>query len=92
MSRAADDRPSLDWVTRGQYPIAVGPSNVLTNEFMERGLPIQLLDGQTLQEGAYLTAGNGTLAIIRDPPIRTRSRPTSTGSSQRMARRTGPWK
>ncbi len=63
-----DDRQILDWVARGQYPIALGPSNVLTNEFIERGLPVRMLDSQNLVEGAYLTAGNGSLAIVKNPP------------------------
>jgi ABC-type Fe3+ transport system substrate-binding protein len=63
-----DDRQILDWVARGQYPIAIGPSNVLTNEFIERGLPVRMMDSQNLAEGAYLTAGNGSLAIVKNPP------------------------
>jgi iron(III) transport system substrate-binding protein len=63
-----DDRQILDWVARGQYPIAIGPSNVLTNEFIARGLPVKMLDSEKLAEGAYLTAGNGTLAVVRNPP------------------------
>ena len=63
-----DDRQILDWVARGQYPIAIGPSNVLTNEYVERGLPVRMLDSQNLTEGAYLTAGNGSLAIVKNPP------------------------
>lgn len=65
---SSDDRQVLDWVARGQYPIAIGPSNVLTNEFIERGLPVRLLDGDQLAEGTYITAGNGTLVVVRDPP------------------------
>ncbi len=63
-----DDRQILDWVARGQYPIAIGPSNVLTNEYIERGLPVRMLDSEKLVEGAYLTAGNGTLAVVKNPP------------------------
>lgn len=63
-----DDRQILDWVARGQYPIAIGPSNVLTNEYIARGLPVRMLDSEKLAEGAYLTAGNGTLAVVKNPP------------------------
>jgi len=65
---STDDRQVLDWVARGQYPIAFGPSNVLTNEYIERGLPVKLMSGDNIQEGSYLTAGNGTLAVLRDVP------------------------
>jgi iron(III) transport system substrate-binding protein len=63
-----DDRQILDWVAKGQYPIAIGPSNVLTNAFIEQGLPVKMMDSANLAEGAYITAGNGTLAIVRNPP------------------------
>jgi iron(III) transport system substrate-binding protein len=63
-----DDRQILDWVAKGQYPIAIGPSNVLTNDFIARGLPVKMMDSSNLAEGAYVTAGNGSLAIVRNPP------------------------
>ena len=36
-----DDRQMLDFAARGKYPIAIGPSDVLTNEFIARGLPLR---------------------------------------------------
>ena len=65
---ANDDRQILDFVAREQYPIAIGVSNILTNEFIERGLPVKLLDSAALQEGSYITAGNGSFAIVRGAP------------------------
>ena len=63
-----DDRQMLDFAARGKYPIAIGPSDVLTNEFIARGLPLKHLDPGTLKEGTYITAGNGTLVILRNAP------------------------
>jgi iron(III) transport system substrate-binding protein len=63
-----DDRQMLDFAARGKYPIAIGPSDVLTNEFIGRGLPLKHLHPETLKEGTYITAGNGTLVIVRNAP------------------------
>jgi iron(III) transport system substrate-binding protein len=63
-----DDRQMLDFAARGKYPIAIGPSDVLTNEFIARGLPLKHLKPETLKEGTYITAGNGSLAIPRSAP------------------------
>jgi len=63
-----DDRQILDFAARGKYPIAIGPSDVLTNEFIARGLPLKHLKPETLKEGTYITAGNGSLAIPRSAP------------------------
>lgn len=63
-----DDRQMLDFAARGKYPIAIGPSDVLTNEFIARGLPLKHLPPKTLKEGTYITAGNGSLVVARDAP------------------------
>lgn len=63
-----DDRQLLDFAARGKYPIAIGPSDVLTNELIARGLPLKHLNPETLKEGTYITAGNGSLAIPRSAP------------------------
>jgi iron(III) transport system substrate-binding protein len=63
-----DDRQMLDFAARGKYPIAIGPSDVLTNEFIARGLPLKHLHPETLKEGTYVTAGNGSLVIVRNAP------------------------
>lgn len=63
-----DDRQMLDFVARGKYPIAIGPSDVLTNEFISRGLPLKHLNPAALKEGTYITAGNGSLSIPRSAP------------------------
>jgi iron(III) transport system substrate-binding protein len=63
-----DDRQMLDFAARGKYPIAIGPSDVLTNEFIARGLPLKHLHPETLKEGTYITAGNGTMVIVRNAP------------------------
>jgi iron(III) transport system substrate-binding protein len=63
-----DDRQMLDFAARSKHPIAIGPSDVLTNEFIARGLPLKHLDPAALKEGSYITAGNGTLVVMQNAP------------------------
>ncbi len=63
-----DDRQMLDFCAHGKYPILIGPGDVLTNEYIARGLPIKQLRPETLKEGTYITAGSGTIAIPRSSP------------------------
>ncbi|HTN72327.1 MAG TPA: extracellular solute-binding protein [Methylomirabilota bacterium] len=63
-----DDRQLLDFVGQRKYPIAIGPSEVLTKEWMGKGLPVRQFNAESLQEGALTTAGNGAIAVPRNPP------------------------
>jgi iron(III) transport system substrate-binding protein len=65
---STDDRQVLDWVARGQYPIALAPSELETVELSKKGLPIALLDAHDLQEGSYLTAAFGSVAVLNRAP------------------------
>ncbi len=63
-----DDRQLLDFVGQRKYPIAIGPSQVLAKEWMDKGLPVRQYNPEALQEGAVTTAGNGTIAVPLNPP------------------------
>jgi ABC-type Fe3+ transport system substrate-binding protein len=63
-----DDRQLLDFVGQRKYPIAIGPSEVLTKEWMGKGLPVRQFNPEALQDGALTTAGNGAIAVPRNPP------------------------
>jgi iron(III) transport system substrate-binding protein len=63
-----DDRQVLDWVARGQYPVALGPSGVVAYELKSKGVPIELYSGEALQEGSYLSASNGSASVAVKPP------------------------
>jgi iron(III) transport system substrate-binding protein len=63
-----DDRQVLDDTSRGKFLVAIGASDVLTTEFMKRGLPLKYVPSSQLAEGAYTTAGNGTLVVFKEPP------------------------
>lgn len=61
-----DDRQILELIARGERPIGVGPGATVTLELMRRGLPLRY--GDFLREGAFLTAGNSTVAVAARPP------------------------
>jgi iron(III) transport system substrate-binding protein len=63
-----NDQQILDWVARGQYPIVIGPSDTLTNDYVGKGLPVRHMDSERMKEGAYYTAGNGSLVVVRNAP------------------------
>jgi iron(III) transport system substrate-binding protein len=63
-----DDRQLLNFVGQDKFPIAIGPSEVLTKEWIGKGLPLRQMNPEALQEGALTTAGNGALAIAKNPP------------------------
>lgn len=63
-----DDYQTLNFVGQGKYPLAIGQGDVQTNEYIGKGLPIRYMTPESLKEGTYLTAGNGTFAVIRGAP------------------------
>ncbi len=63
-----DSRQLLDFVGQRKYPLAIGPSEVMTKEWIGKGLPLRQFNPEALQEGATTTAGNGALAVPRNPP------------------------
>lgn len=65
---SADDRQIVDWVVRGQYPIAIGASSQVFADFSSRGLQVGTLEGSQLKETTYITPGAGNLAVLANPP------------------------
>jgi iron(III) transport system substrate-binding protein len=63
-----DDRQIMDWVARGQYPISLAPSETIASELIRRGLPLELIPAEALQESSYLTAAAGTVAVVNRAP------------------------
>ena len=57
-----------DVLARGQYPIALAPSNTLVTEAIRNGLPLAEHDGSLMTEGTYLSAGNSTVSVFRNAP------------------------
>jgi iron(III) transport system substrate-binding protein len=63
-----DDRQILDWVARGQYPLAISPSERQAAEMKAKGVPIELLSGNLLEESTYLSISFGAVTVINRPP------------------------
>jgi iron(III) transport system substrate-binding protein len=63
-----DLRQPLEWLARGQYPVSLGPSAFEALELRQKGLPIELLGADAVQESSYLTASWGSVAVVNRPP------------------------
>ena len=63
-----DERQVLDWVARGERPIALGVGDSQAIEFMRRGLPVKAMEAQQMREGSYLTSGTGAVSVFNRPP------------------------
>ncbi len=63
-----DDGQMLDFLAQGKYLISVGVGDVPTNEYINKGLPLKHSSPDSLKEGTYVTAGNGSLGIPRSAP------------------------
>jgi iron(III) transport system substrate-binding protein len=68
VSLSNDERQVLDFVARGRYPIAIGPSGTQAFEMKNKGLPVELFGSAALQEGGVISASNGTVMVPRNAP------------------------
>src|SRR6266850_71449 len=68
VSLSNDERQLLDFVARGRYPIAIGPSGTQAFEMKNKGLPVELFGSAALQEGGVISASNGTVMVPRNAP------------------------
>jgi iron(III) transport system substrate-binding protein len=63
-----EERQIVDFVARGRYQIAIGPSGTLTFQLKAQGLPVELFGSAGLQEGGFVTASNGTISVVTNAP------------------------
>ncbi len=63
-----DGQQILDFVARGRYLIAIGPSGTLAFQLMAKGLPLALFGSGALQGSGFVTPSDGTLAVVRNAP------------------------
>jgi iron(III) transport system substrate-binding protein len=63
-----EERQIVDFVARGRYPIAIGPSGTLTFQLRAQGLPVELFGSAGLEEGGFVTASNGTISVVKNAP------------------------
>ena len=66
--RSDNDRQLLEWLVQGKYAIVIAPSEFTATGLKAKGLPVDLVGGEHLKEGSYLTAGNGSIALINRAP------------------------
>lgn len=65
---STDDREVSDWVARGEYPIGLATQDFAALDLKARGVPIELLPAEDIQEGTYLTAAWGSVGIVNRAP------------------------
>lgn len=63
-----DDRQAMDWLGQGKYPVALGPPETITEDLIEKGVPIQLIPPQRLKEGGDLSPGPSSLMLVNRAP------------------------
>jgi iron(III) transport system substrate-binding protein len=63
-----DERQLLDWTARGQYPIALAPSEHMMVELISKGVPLEVIYADGMQEGSYLTASWGSVGVLQRAP------------------------
>jgi iron(III) transport system substrate-binding protein len=63
-----DDRQVLDWVVRGDSPIAIAPSEKFAAEFQEKGIKLNVMGADDIKEGSYLTAGVASFGVLNRAP------------------------
>lgn len=66
--RSDDDRQLLEWLVQGRYAIIIAPSEFTATGLKAKGLPVDLVGAEHFKEGSYLTAGNGSVALINRAP------------------------
>ena len=61
-------RQIWDWIARGKYMIAIGPSLAVMTGLKKRGLPLAMIDQHQLKEGGYTTSASGNLGVVANAP------------------------
>jgi iron(III) transport system substrate-binding protein len=64
----SDGTQLVDWVARGQYPVAISPNEFHVVEAKRKGLPIEPISATSMQEGGYITSAVGNVAVINNAP------------------------
>ncbi len=63
-----DDRQAMDWLGQGRYPIALGPPETISEDLIDKGVPIELIPPQQLKEGGDLSPGPASLMLMNKAP------------------------
>ncbi|HEX9878931.1 MAG TPA: extracellular solute-binding protein, partial [Candidatus Binatia bacterium] len=57
-----------DMITRGKYPMLVGPRSSILSDALRRKLPIQYVDPSKIKEGSDISPGPGAMALMNRAP------------------------
>ncbi|HLY67151.1 MAG TPA: extracellular solute-binding protein [Chloroflexota bacterium] len=63
-----DDRQVLDWTVRGDSAIAIAPSEKFAADFLDKGIKLNMMGGEDVKEGSYLTAGVASFGVLNRGP------------------------
>lgn len=63
---SADRRLIVEYLARGKYAIAIGPAEAFIQEFANLGMPLSWT--KMLKEGAYTSAGWGSIVALKNAP------------------------
>jgi len=61
---SSDYRQQMEWLSRGDYYIAIGHHNGIFNEFLAQGLPLGQLTASDVKEANYVTAAVGSMGLV----------------------------
>jgi ABC-type Fe3+ transport system substrate-binding protein len=68
ITMGSDQRQMIDWVAQGRFPIGLFLSSSQTIAAAEQGLPIAIVPGDRLKEGAPIGAGGGSINLMDRAP------------------------
>lgn len=60
-----DDRLIVEWVTRGKYPLVIGPYSQAVSELQLAGAPLKWIK---MTEGGYITPAGGGIGLFTQRP------------------------
>lgn len=62
-----DPALALDSLTRGKYPVLLGPRGSILQDALRRGLPVRIVDPSKIKEGSDISPGPGALGLMNRP-------------------------
>ncbi len=60
-----DQRLQMEWISKGKYPILIGPQPTIAAEFITAGAPLMSIE---VSEGSWLGGGAGLAAYVNKAP------------------------
>jgi iron(III) transport system substrate-binding protein len=63
-----DSRQEIDLLGQGKYAICMACNPGTAAQMIEKGVPIAVISPQQTREGGYVSAGSGSVALLRNAP------------------------